>query len=341
MNPAPYSSSDESARRRIRESLDESLIVEAAAGTGKTTALVSRIVAVLESGRTKIDRIAAVTFTHKAAGELKLKLREELDKSRRPSGQDSPPNQKEALEHALGHLEEASIGTIHSFCAQILRERPVEARVDPAFEELSEAEANRIFQRAFRTWLERQLDRPSPGLRRAFARMAWSWSESAPAEQLQYAGRKLLEWRDYTTPWTRQPFAREEEIITLVRMVGELAEASAHPRKVTDNLYRDLEPIRLLAQSIRGAEEARTGPPGSVVRANASDTGPRDFDNLESLLLKLLRDLGRGRPRKGSGEYGGGVSRDDLLASARNSRGGSRNFAAEPTRNSPSCCARK
>ncbi len=121
MNPAPTSSSDALARERIRTALDQSLIVEASAGTGKTTVLVARIVEVLRQGKAKIQQIAAVTFTHKAAGELKLRLREELDKARHGSA---------AVEEALKHLEEASIGTIHSFCAQILRERPVEANVD-------------------------------------------------------------------------------------------------------------------------------------------------------------------------------------------------------------------
>ena len=170
MSSSARTVSDADARRRIRESLDESLIVEASAGTGKTTALVGRIVAVLENCDTTIDKIAAVTFTHKAAGELKLRLREELDKARQQRS-------SEKLEHALEHLEEASIGTIHSFCAQLLRERPVEACVDPAFQELSEQESARLYQRAFRGWLERRLSEPSPGLRRAFARLAWrdSW----------------------------------------------------------------------------------------------------------------------------------------------------------------------
>ena len=66
---------DTEARRRIRESLHESLIVEAAAGTGKTSELVGRIVYMLESGLARVDRIVAVTFTNKAAGELKLRLR--------------------------------------------------------------------------------------------------------------------------------------------------------------------------------------------------------------------------------------------------------------------------
>jgi ATP-dependent helicase/nuclease subunit A len=289
MNPAAHPQSDEASRERIRTSLDESLIVEASAGTGKTTELVKRIVAVLGQGKTTIDKIAAVTFTHKAAGELKLRLREELDKERH----NAPP-----LEDALRRLEEASIGTIHSFCAQILRERPVEARVDPAFEELSEQESSRLYQRSFRAWLEKELAKSSPGLRRAFARLAWrdSWDDSLPIEQLQYAGRKLVEWRDYPAPWLREPFSRDEEIGTLVRMVRELAELSSKPRRVTDNLYRSLAPARALAGWIDKAESA----------------GPRDYDALESLLLKLGRDLGRNF-RKGSGEYGGGVTREDLV----------------------------
>ncbi len=268
VNPAARPASDEDARSRIRKSLGESLIVEASAGTGKTTELVRRIVAVLEQGLTKIDCIAAVTFTNKAAGELKLRLREELDRARR----DAP-----VLEDALKRLEEASIGTIHSFCAQILRERPVEARVDPDFEELAEREGERLYQRAFRAWLERRLGESSPGLRRAFARLAWrdSWDDTPPVEQLQWAGRKLVEWRDYSAPWRREPFARAEEIDTITRQARELAAMSANPRRVTDNLYTHLAPARSLAGRIDRAENA----------------GPRDYDALESLVLKLGRDL--------------------------------------------------
>ena len=76
---------DADARRRIRNSLDESLFVEAAAGTGKTTELVARIVNILAAGKARVDQILAVTFTDKAAGELKLRLREELERARRES----------------------------------------------------------------------------------------------------------------------------------------------------------------------------------------------------------------------------------------------------------------
>jgi ATP-dependent exoDNAse (exonuclease V) beta subunit len=287
--------SDAESRRIIRESLDESLLVEASAGTGKTTELVNRIVQILATGRATIDRIAAVTFTNKAAGELKLRVREQLDVAR----QAAKGQEREALEDALERLEEAAIGTIHSFCAQILRERPVEAGVDPAFQELSEPEANRLYQQAFRSWLEHRLNEPSPALRRAFARLARrdSWDDSPALERLSAAGRKLVEWRDYPTPWHEEPFAREEEITTLLRMVRELAVASASPRRVTDNLFKGLQPARALAGWLDRAETA----------------GNPDFDALEGLLLKLGRDLRRDL-KKGSGEYGGQIKREDLVA---------------------------
>src|SRR6516165_6794617 len=114
----PTSGLEEDARARelIRSALAESLCVEAAAGTGKTTELVNRIVAVLRSGLATIDRIVAVTFTHKAAGELKLRLRQKLDDARDHASGDEAAR----IELALQHLEDAAIGTIHSFCAQIL-----------------------------------------------------------------------------------------------------------------------------------------------------------------------------------------------------------------------------
>ncbi len=297
MIPRPVT--DEEARREIREALDVSMIVEASAGTGKTTELVERIVAVLRAGRAEIGSIAAVTFTHKAAGELKLRLREALDRARQETAQESDKG-RDLLERALEHLEEASIGTIHSFCAQLLRERPVEARVDPAFEELSDQEAGRLYQRAFRAWLERRLNESSPGLRRAFARLAHrdSWDDSPPLEQLQWAGKKLVEWRDYPAAWRREEFAREEEIRTLLRKARELADMSARPRRVTDALYKGLQAVRLAVQAIDRPEMEGIAP---------------DYDALEAQVLKLGRDLRR-ETRKGSGEYGGGVAREELVA---------------------------
>jgi ATP-dependent exoDNAse (exonuclease V) beta subunit len=288
---------DQAARDRIRTSLAESLIVEASAGTGKTSELVRRIVRVLAAGLTTIDKIVAVTFTNKAAGELKLRLRKELDEARAHA----PEAEKHNLESALEHLEEASIGTIHAFCAQILRERPVEAVVDPAFQELSAPEAERLYQRAFRGWIQHKLNEEAPGLRRSFARMAWQESflgELSPMEQLQETGRKLVEWRDFPTPWRTAEFDRAVEIDALVTRVEELAALCAKCKRWKDTLLVSLRPLTELAVWIERAEHKQA----------------RDYDTLESRLLRLLRDLRRDT-KKGSGVFAEGVPRGDVIAS--------------------------
>jgi len=109
---------DADARRAIAEALDDTLVVEAAAGTGKTTELVSRILRVLATGRARMVEIIAITFTEKAAGELKLRLREAIERERASA---TDEHARRRLEHALETLEEANVNTIHGFCAELLR----------------------------------------------------------------------------------------------------------------------------------------------------------------------------------------------------------------------------
>ena len=138
---------DQQARDQIASALDETLVVEAAAGTGKTTALVQRMVRILATGRAQMDGLVAVTFTEKAAGELKLRLRQELENER--AAVRLPAEERAALEAALRSLEDAQIGTIHGFCADLLKEYPVEAGVDPLFVVLTEDQARRRYDEAF------------------------------------------------------------------------------------------------------------------------------------------------------------------------------------------------
>src|SRR5687768_10548802 len=94
---------DQDARDVIVNALDDTVVVEAAAGTGKTTELVKRILRILSTGRAHVRDIVAVTFTEKAAGELKLRLREALESER--TGADGEVKQR--LDDALARLEEA------------------------------------------------------------------------------------------------------------------------------------------------------------------------------------------------------------------------------------------
>ncbi|MFZ0679560.1 UvrD-helicase domain-containing protein, partial [Candidatus Binatus sp.] len=216
--------SDQAVRDRIRDDLDVTLVIEAAAGTGKTTALVNRIVSVIGSGRGELARIVAVTFTEKAAGELKLRLRAEIERARQNT---EPLSESRArFDLALKQLEEARIGTIHSFCADLLRERPVEAQVDPMFEVAPEDVAGEMFDAAFERWFEKILDNPGEGMRRLLRRRDLS-SRTGPRAIARRAALELMNWRDFDSPWQHSPMERDAEIdaiIAEVEALGKLAE---------------------------------------------------------------------------------------------------------------------
>ena len=126
---------DGEQRNRIRTELGANMLVEAAAGTGKTTILLERMVELIRTGRCeKVSRLAAITFTRKAAAELRSRFQGELEKAASIAGGD----EKARLDDALEHIEQCFMGTIHSFCARLLRERPLEAGIDIAFEEIDE-----------------------------------------------------------------------------------------------------------------------------------------------------------------------------------------------------------
>jgi ATP-dependent exoDNAse (exonuclease V) beta subunit len=294
----PYS--DQDARRAISDALDETLVVEAAAGTGKTTEMVKRILSTLATGRATIDGIVAVTFTEKAAGELKLRLREALEKDRVEANDNRV---RERLERALEHLEDAHVNTIHGFCAELLRERPVEACVDPLFTVLTEAQSDRLYARAFRAWLQESLRDPPEGCRRALRRTSAPTfpgrDSDGPIDRLRSAGRSLAEWRDFPYPWRQPPFDRVAAIESLVTALHELADLTARASSERDNLYVDTDGVRRLSRQIRLEQSF----------------GQRDLDGWEARLVDLTRDRGLSRTRKGSGyKYGRDVTRTLVLA---------------------------
>jgi ATP-dependent helicase/nuclease subunit A len=127
--------------------------VEAGAGSGKTTALVSRMVALVRTGAARVHEIAAVTFTRKAAGELRERFQEALEDERTEG--DATPEERARLDAALREADRAFMGTIHAFCARLLRERPLDARIDPGFVETTPAEARLHADRFWSLHLER------------------------------------------------------------------------------------------------------------------------------------------------------------------------------------------
>jgi ATP-dependent exoDNAse (exonuclease V) beta subunit len=215
-----------------------STVVEASAGTGKTTALVNRIVEAIAAG-TPVEAVVAVTFTHAAAGNMKLRVRQELERH----GAATPdPEIRLRLAEAARSLDRAFIGTIHAFCAQLLRRRPVEAGVDPVFQELAQPDAMRVFGRVFRTWIEQRLASPSPALTRALARLSWREERdgASPLDALRVAAWSLTEWRDFDAPWEKRDFDRDARLTALIGK----AESTADLRSRSGRRFRDgLQPL--------------------------------------------------------------------------------------------------
>jgi ATP-dependent helicase/nuclease subunit A len=298
---------DQADREQIATALDDTLIVEAAAGTGKTTELVRRIVRVIETGRAEVTGIVAVTFTEKAAGELKLRLREALEEARGNSTSGSA--QRERLDRALGRLEEAQVSTIHGFCADLLRERPVEARIDPLFTVLTEAQAERMYDEGFHHWLESQLADPSEGVKRSLRRptfggfTAQADGDNGPIDRLRWAGWELIQWRDFDGEWQRPPFDRSSRIDELLQLLNGFTNLLEPPGSAYDTLYADCWAARKLADEVRRTESVAT----------------RDYDRLEAGLIELGRNRDFKDARKGSGKnYRSGVLRDDVWRAREN-----------------------
>ncbi|HEX8054876.1 MAG TPA: UvrD-helicase domain-containing protein, partial [Thermoleophilaceae bacterium] len=123
---------------------DEPRFVRAGAGSGKTRVLVERFLAAVREDGVPVDRILAITFTEKAAAELRSRVRERL----------LAAGDREGARQA----ESAAISTIHGFCSRLLRSHALDAGLDPDFRVLDQVEAARIALDAFDFALERFLE---------------------------------------------------------------------------------------------------------------------------------------------------------------------------------------
>jgi len=157
--------SDTAARVRALSDFGATLLVEAAAGTGKTSLLAGRIALLLASGAPPAS-IAAITFTRLAADELAGRVRETIEellaKRVPPPLQAVLPegltkDQRRALEEAAAGFDSLTTTTIHGFCQEILRHYAVEADVDPGADVLDRDGAELAFGSVFEAWIGRRL----------------------------------------------------------------------------------------------------------------------------------------------------------------------------------------
>lgn len=260
---------DHDARVRLREEVDTTFVVEAAAGTGKTTELVERIVMLVRRGEARLEKIISVTFTEKAAGEMKLRLRTRLERAREESSGD----ELERLTDALEELEVARIGTIHGLCGDLLREYPVEAEVDPLFEVAAEDDADALLNAAFHRQFQTLLQKQPEGVRRALRRRARGPDAEPPRRALFSAVQSLVEHRDFAHPWRRDPFDRQAAIDNLLptfqRLVGHLPNLKV--RRDRSEFVDCIDLVRRFLEDVRHRESV----------------SERDYDGIEAQLREL------------------------------------------------------
>jgi ATP-dependent helicase/nuclease subunit A len=164
-----FSLADAQDRLLAETTWDRNVVVIAGAGTGKTTILVNRILNLLlrEPSPLAITEIVALTFTNKAATEMKQRLRgqllrlaeqdEDLTAIFRARYHLSSEQICERANSALGQIEKAQIGTLHSFAAHLLRLHPAESRIDPLFQEDDGSHFKELFYSRWDQWLDDEL----------------------------------------------------------------------------------------------------------------------------------------------------------------------------------------
>ncbi|MHC4599715.1 MAG: UvrD-helicase domain-containing protein [Planctomycetota bacterium] len=173
MTRASNNSGDAEARRLFQTEFRRTFLVEAGAGTGKTTLLVGRLLSALARGVTDAPGLVAITFTERAAAELQVRIRQALETVVTSGVRALPDHAREAFEgldptdpkvverlrNALHDLDRAHISTIHAFCFEMLVTRPLEARVDPEGSGLdNEALRKRLEEEIAECWLAGQVE---------------------------------------------------------------------------------------------------------------------------------------------------------------------------------------
>ncbi|HVR72784.1 MAG TPA: UvrD-helicase domain-containing protein, partial [Planctomycetota bacterium] len=202
---------DSPARERAAGDLGQNLVVTAGAGTGKTSLLIQRILHLLLAEDLRLERIAAITFTNKAAMELRERLEDALDRMQLLAAGTAPgsagkgeaetvferlrargiPTVQVARRSAgaLERLDTASITTLHAFAGEILRRHHQRAGVGAGFETDDGSGKEALFGRLWPRFIEEALggDEAPASLRRLLGRVA--------LEDVEDLARQLVDFK--------------------------------------------------------------------------------------------------------------------------------------------------
>jgi ATP-dependent exoDNAse (exonuclease V) beta subunit len=248
---------------------DRDVFTEAGAGTGKTGVLVERYCDAVTEDGVSPDRILAFTFTERAAGELRERVRRRLMGRARAASEEGDAERARQVARAAREGERAWITTIHGFCRRLLAMHPVGAGMDPRFRVLDEVEATRLAQRGFETALEEVLESANG----ATARFAAAFHAPRLREMVQAAHERLRS-QGVDPPRLPDPGPPRRS----VKDRGEAPELSATEARQANE---GLGALRAMLATFHHHYE----------RSKAERSGA-DFEDLELRALDLLRATG-------------------------------------------------
>jgi ATP-dependent helicase/nuclease subunit A len=272
------------------------VFVSAGAGTGKTAVLVERFVRAVCDRGLDVDSILVITYTRRAAGELRTRIRAALAERGR---------------HDLAReLDGAWISTIHGFCLRLLKSYPFAAGLDPRFRELDDAQGAVVRSEAFRSALDEFCAAGDPDRLRLLATYGADGLRrmlTGVFETLRSAGRALqLDIGD--RPELSEPVA---ELLDAARCLAGDASATDNQRTAAAQLQtlleRDVRPDRLMdlsgfrASGERAAtyEEARR----AVERTALDQAAARDRELLQELLERFAAAYAEAKARESALDF--------------------------------------
>ena len=249
---------DQAERDRISDRLDETLFVEAGAGTGKTEALVGRIVNLIASGEVSADQIAAITFTEKAAAELSDRVLERLDER---SDTETNPLRRERFAQAGEDLDAAAIETLHAFAARILRMHPLEAGLPPGYSVIDESEASIKFAERWSQFLDELLEDESIG-----DHLLAAFDAGIQLGDLRTVAEALHRDWDRTESEAARLSAAGADPQHFIDELERVSELRHHCSDESDKLHQRLTDLLPLLQQL----QEHAGEPGRLVRLLAN-----------------------------------------------------------------------
>lgn len=289
------------------QSENSNLLVSAGAGSGKTAVLVNRILRLILEREVPVDRLLVVTFTKAAAGEMKERLRRELDKRLLAEPEKGP-----LIRQQLQGLNHAWITTFHGFCRQLLQRHFQEAGLEPRFRVLDTPEAEQLRARAVGEVLESAYEEANPG----FIHWAECYSGNRTDQRLEamilelhsfihsqpdpwgWIDRTLETYRlplDSQNPWRKAEMKRRREMIAeaaeLLDCALELAEDPEGPLEYLGALQNDLAQAERLEAALDEGVEAWNQAVSGMDRMRLKAVTKTRKAELSPALIERVKDL--------------------------------------------------